>query len=103
MRINVHIERLILDGLPVTTTQGTQLQASIEREWGRLLAANGLRSELMAGGAMSHLPASAIQFANDAAPARLGHQIAQAVHGRIGSDGANDVRHDATNQTRKAV
>ena len=103
MRINVHIERLILDGLPVPTMQGTQLQASIERELARLLAANGLRSELMAGGAVSRLPAGSIQFAQDAPPAMLGNQIAQAVHGRIGSDGTTNVQSGAANQTRQLV
>ena len=37
MRINVHIERLILDGLPVTSLQGPEVGAAVETELARLL------------------------------------------------------------------
>ena len=92
MKINVHIERLILDGLPIRTSQGKLVQASIERELASLLSGNGLASGLMAGGAVSHLPASSIQLARDAPPPRVGQQSAQAVHRRIGGEAATDIR-----------
>ena len=85
MRINVHIERLVLDGLPLRTSQGSLVQASIERELARLLTGSGVDPELLAGGAVSRLPAASIQFTKDVPPARLGQQIAGAVHGTIGS------------------
>lgn len=91
MKINVHIERLILDGLPIRTSQGTLVQASLERELASLLSGNGLAPELMAGGAVSHLPATSIQLTKDSPPPRVGQQIAQAVHGRIGGEATNGV------------
>lgn len=90
MKVNVHIERLILDGLPVRSSQGSLIQASIERELARLLNGSGVNSELMTGGAVPHLPATSIQFTKDAQPARLGQQIAGAVHGRIGGNHINE-------------
>lgn len=84
MNINVHIERLILDGLPVTRGQGPMLQAAVETELARLLAANGLSSELQAGGAVPSVKAGNIRLAGDNNPDWLGQQIARAVYGGIG-------------------
>ena len=84
MRIDVHIERLILDGLPLRCSQTSLVQASLEQELARLLRGSEVNSELLADGAVPHLPATSIQFTKDAPPARLGQQIASAVHGRIG-------------------
>lgn len=83
MNINVHIERLILDGLPVAGSQTPMLQAAVEAELARLLAADGLGSKLRAGGEMPSVKAGNIQMASDSAPDDLGRQIAQAVYGGI--------------------
>jgi hypothetical protein len=84
MKINLHIERLILDGLPAGSHQCALIQSAVEKELARLLAGSGLASELMAGGALPRFPANSIQLTNDATPARLGQQIAGAVHSGIG-------------------
>ena len=85
MNINVHIERLILDGLSIPHRQRPLLQAAVEAELAHLLAADGLASGLLAGGAVPRVPAGAIQLtgASDD-PTHLGQQIAQAVYGGIG-------------------
>jgi len=84
MNINIHIERLILDGLPITHSQRPQVQASVEAELARLLAADGLASGLQTGGMLPHLPGGNIQLTGDNNPSALGQQIAQAVYGGIG-------------------
>ena len=40
MNISLHIKRLILEGLPLTSNSGPQLQAAIEAELSRLLASD---------------------------------------------------------------
>jgi hypothetical protein len=40
MSISLHIERLILEGLPVASNSGPQLQAAVEAELTRLLASD---------------------------------------------------------------
>jgi hypothetical protein len=72
--------------LPVGSRQGALIQSAIETDLARLIASSGLSPELMAGGAMSRLPVSSIQLTNDATPARLGQQIARAVHNGIGGE-----------------
>ena len=84
MNINIHIERLILDGLPITHSQRPVVQASVEAELARLLAADGLTSALQTGGAVPYMPGGSIQLARDGNPNTLGQQIAQAVYGGIG-------------------
>jgi hypothetical protein len=87
MRIHLHIERLILDGLPVTSLQGPQILAAVEQELGRLLTAHGLLDELRGGIAVPRVRAGAIQLEKENPPARLGQSIARAVHEGIGNPG----------------
>ena len=84
MNTNVHIERLVLDGIDVPYHQQPLLQAAVEAELARLLAAGGVAPGLRAGGALSHVPGGTIDLAEDRGPAHLGQQIAQAVYGGIG-------------------
>jgi hypothetical protein len=84
MNITIHIERLILDGLPVATHQGPLVQAAVEAELTRLLASGGLSDTLQSGGALYNLRTAGIHLANDGSPVRLGEQIAGAVYGGIG-------------------
>lgn len=87
MNINVHIERLILDGLPIARHQEPLVQASVEAELARLLAADGLAANLLAGGALAHVQAGSIQLTGEGNPSQLGWQIARAVYGGIRGDG----------------
>ena len=84
MNIQLHIERLVLEGLPVTRHQRTLVQAAVEQELGRLLGAGQLNSQIASGGAMPALQGGMIQAPNAASPARLGAQIAGAVYSGIG-------------------
>ena len=79
MNINIHVERLILEGLPISHSQRPLVQAAAEAELAQLLAAEALAPSLMAGGAMPHIPAGSIQLTSDGNPHALGQQIAQAV------------------------
>lgn len=84
MNINVHIKRLVLDGISVSPGQRPHLQAAVEAELARLLAADGLAHSLLAGGAVPHVPAGAIQLTRESDPTHLGQQIARAVYRGIG-------------------
>lgn len=76
--IRVHIERLVLEGLPVERRQGPLVQAAVEAELSRLLAKGGLGPELASGGAVPSVPAGSISLERGT-PARIGRQIAGAV------------------------
>jgi hypothetical protein len=84
MIISVHIERLILDGLPLEKRHTPVVQAAVEKELSRLLAAQGLGSEWRSGGAVPQVRARGIQHSKETHPNRLGQQIAQSVYSSIG-------------------
>ena len=83
--IHLHIERLILDGLPIERAQGPHVQAAVEAELTRLLTENGLGAISATGGAVPSVRASAIQLTSGSSPAQVGIQIAQSVYSGIGT------------------
>jgi hypothetical protein len=84
MTVRVYIDRLILDGLPVTHHQGPLVQAAVEAELTRLFTVNGLAENLQTGVAAPSVRANAIQLTSENSPARLGTQIAGSVYSGIG-------------------
>jgi hypothetical protein len=94
MNIELHIERLVLDGLPVESSQGALIRSAVEAELGRLLAGNGLNPELLSGGALGSLRAGGIQLEHDFTAPQLGGQIAGAVHRRIAGDSGGSPNKD---------
>ena len=86
MNINVHIERLILDGLPIAHRERPMLQAALEAELAHLLTSEGLAPNLQAGGAVQRLQGGTIQLTSGGDTGQLGLQIAQAVYTEIGGN-----------------
>jgi hypothetical protein len=89
MNINLHIERLILDGLPIESGQGGLVKAAVEAELSRLLEAHGLSASLQAGGAMPSLRASTVELNAQKNAAQIGQQIGKAVFTGIGETKAD--------------
>jgi hypothetical protein len=83
MNIYLHIERLVLDGLPIARSQGAVVQAAVEAELAQLLRDGGLASTWQSGGTVPSVRADAIQLAGESSPADLGQQIARVVHGGL--------------------
>ena len=83
VRINIQIERLVLDRLPVEHHQASLLKAAVEAELSRFLVADGLATHLMSGGAVDSVRAPGIQFGSDSNPVKLGQQIGRALNGAL--------------------
>ncbi len=85
MIINLHIERLILDGINIAPDQKHLLQSVVTTELTRLLTKGGILPDLARGVALPRISANSIQVTgND--PVQLGQQIAQSVYGGIGHE-----------------
>ena len=83
MNINVHVDRLILDGLPLKGSDGSVVQAAVERELARLLGEQGLTG--VSTGAVPRIAVGPIELAREGGPAHLGRQIGRAIHSGFGS------------------
>lgn len=83
MNINVHIERLILDGLPVESHHKGLVKAAVEVELAGLIAAQGLAPSLLSRGVVPCLSGGLIRLTGESKPGALGTLIAQQVYARI--------------------
>ena len=80
MNINLHIERLVLDGLSIQNGQGPLVRAAMEAELGRLLSTNSLPNCPKQGRAVSNMSVGDIAVTEEIDPTHLGQQIGRAVH-----------------------
>jgi len=85
--ITIHIERLILDNLPIAPVRPYQrraLQAAFEAELTQLLMNGELTFDLRTGGIRKQLPAGVLALNDDEPVETLGKKLAQAVYRGIG-------------------
>jgi hypothetical protein len=78
MKIALHIELLVLDGLPVTSLEGARVRAAVERELAGLLAAQSPGQ--LRGGAVPRVSAPDITIGARERPDAIGRHIARSVH-----------------------
>lgn len=83
MKINLHIERLVLEGLPVE--QPHILRRSLEADLAGRLMEGGISEELRAQRSAPHVLGGAMRVEQKPGSARLGTQIASAVYHGIGA------------------
>jgi len=84
MNVRLHIERLILEDLPITRSQRALVQGAVEQELARLIEVNGVGADTVAGGARASVPPTVMHMGEGMTPVQLGQQIAQAVYQGIG-------------------
>ncbi len=84
LNVNLHIERLVLDGITLSVRERALLGTAVTTELTRLISESGLPAAMPANGTVPSVPAGTIQLGSNNNPARLGQQIAQAVYGGNG-------------------
>ncbi|MEC4748960.1 hypothetical protein [Methylomicrobium sp. Wu6] len=85
MNINLHIERLVLDGVTIAPGQHQLLQSIVASELIRMLRYGGFSPSLAQGGSLSRISGKDILLTgND--PTHLGRQIAYSISGSIGHE-----------------
>ena len=87
MTLYVHIDRIVLDGVDPGPGQLARLQAAIEQELGRLLAADAGAAP-RAGGATRAVAGGTLDLGGAPAAPELGRRIAQATYEGIRRDAA---------------
>lgn len=83
MNVELYIERLVLDGVPLGPGQGDRLRASVEAELERLLTDGDVPPRLANGGAVPYVSGTTIHLAKKRDSQQLGQQIAGAVYGGL--------------------
>ena len=79
--VHFHIERLVVEGLPLTAADAARLQSTVERELGRMLARASSAS--WNGGATRPRPAPPLHLAAGNSPGMWGRQIARSLFGSV--------------------
>ncbi len=83
MNINLHIDRLVLDGISIQHDQRAGLKTTIENELERLLLSNGIDSGMQSSKSVHAVTGSSI-FIEKPDPLKTGQQIAGSVYRGIG-------------------
>ena len=84
MSINLHIEKIVLDGVSLESHQHGMLKQALQAELTRLLASEGLGAIATGDMALRSVHAQSIEFNKGDNASQLGNQVAQAVHESIG-------------------
>lgn len=84
MRIELKIDRLILDGLPVERSQSSLVKAAVEEELSRLLTRGGVAGKMESDSSLPILRGKEIRVQKGEEPQGVGRRIARAVYGEIG-------------------
>ncbi len=79
MDIELHVERLVLEGFSLSATDAAAVRAAVEAELARLLGGGSLASYFLTGVALPYIEAPQVRLGATARPASLARQIAGAV------------------------
>jgi hypothetical protein len=86
MKVVIHIDQVILHGLPVTAAQLPVVRAALEGEL-RTLFRRSSAGQRARAGATPKLVGGSFEYRAESGPARLGRQAAGAVHAATQSRG----------------
>lgn len=80
MNINLHIERLVLDGISVEPHQRAELKATVEATLSQQLVSQGISSAIQSNNNFQSVKGDSISIENIHRPTSLGQQIGDAVY-----------------------
>ena len=83
MNIQVHIERLVLDGLPAGVHDGASIQLAVQVELARLLSQPAAPLPFRSSSTRSCVRAGSIRLHRDSQPSDTAAQIAVAIHSAL--------------------
>jgi hypothetical protein len=84
VRISLHIESLVLDGVPLARGQQPRLQAAVIEALTQRLGDGALAARLAADGGRDVVPAAPIRVGARPDARALGTQIAASIHAGLG-------------------
>lgn len=88
MKIHLHIERLVLEGLPFSGGDATVVGRSLEAELMQLIQRSDALSHWRTGEALSKVAAGEVRVTTESSPNHTGAVLAQAVYRALYGGGA---------------
>ncbi len=79
MKVNLHIDRLIIDGLPVQRHQWRHIQAAVELALARMLHEEGVSADLLSAGTIHRISTEKLSYAPVVEADHLGASIASSI------------------------
>ena len=79
MNLNLHIERLVIDGIGIDPRQVDNLKSAVQSVLARRLQIHGLGSAMQPHRKQQPVNGGSISISNNPEPERLGQQIGDAV------------------------
>ncbi len=86
MNINLHIDRIILEGLAIAPGQKRSVQIALQAQLAELIAGSGISHSLAEGGSIPEATVPALHLLDQHNPTQLGTQIARSVHQGLASE-----------------
>jgi hypothetical protein len=83
VNVNLHIERLVLDGFSLDSRDAGLVQAAVRAELTRLFVQNEAGGASLASEAVPNVRAAPMRMSGAETPPRLGIAIAQSVYGGV--------------------
>jgi hypothetical protein len=84
MRIELHIDELVLDGLAISQQQGALVMDAVRQELGRLLADDAGPAHRLSATSVPVVAGTPIRSSEVASPMRLGAGIAASIAAGVG-------------------
>ena len=85
MNINLHIERLVLEGLPLQRSERGIVEAAVIAELTNLLTSSGTPETWQENVVVPRVNAAEMTMNQPSTPNQIGQQIAQSVYGGFGT------------------
>ncbi len=83
--VQLHIERLVLEGIPLPRGHESRFKAELASELARLFSERGVPSELTQGDARDRLAGGILRLTANVDVGTIAKQVAQAVYGGLKS------------------
>lgn len=83
MKVRLHVDRLVLDGIAVACADRPRLKAAFEAELERLIGEGGLDGSFDRGLGVPSVRADGFRYERGAGPDEIGRRIAGALYGGL--------------------
>lgn len=83
MRVHLHIDRIVLEGVPLSGAETARLTRALERTLAHEVACGGIDVASLRGEALAAIVAPAISVAAGARGAEVGEALAKSIHASL--------------------